>query len=858
MNNLRENTPEEFLDLLVDDIRNEPLESAIVEERSRRVWDRVAKQATRSNRLSTCADFQALIPSYHDGTLAPGRRMLLDDHTHECVACRKILFGEPEQAAKVVEIPKRRMTRSQWMAIAASLTIALVFGKYGYDQFAPAPGGSRGTVQAADGSVYRVQNAMLQPVSAGTELTDGEVLRTAAGSHAVVKLMDGSVMEVGERAEFRLTAARRDMVVHLNRGAVIVQAAKRRQGHLYVATGDSRVAVTGTVFSVNRGSKGTRVSVVEGEVIVEHNHSDKVLHSGDQLATHRSMVAVPINEEIAWSRQAGEHMKMLQDMASVKEAVDKIRMPGVRYVSPLLDQVPSNAVVFLSVPNLKDAFQDAQRLMASELRRAGSQSNAKATEFVERMAKFTEFIGEEFVVAVVMSGKEPEFVGLADVHRGGLKEFLEKEMQNGEAGPRLRVVEGDQAIQVTGKDDMVVAMRGQRVAFGSNANLINTALAGNTGFAGTAFGQRISQAFREGTGILFGVDLQTFLNSEVNADDRTILTKAGGDGVRYLIAEQKTFNNKTQHSAVLNFDGPRHGLASWLGAPGPMGGLSYVSSRAQFAASVITKDPKQMIEELFAFVEAQGPNGRAELDRMQQLAGVDFRRDIAAALGSEATFAIDGPLLPTPSWKVIVEVNQPQQLQQAIAKMVTAAKSELQRTGHTDRSLKLEQETSAQGLQLHHLSVVSGSSLNVYYTYREGYLIAAPTKDLVATSIQNRDAGMRLDTSGVFRRLLPTDQNANFSALVYQNAQESLKLLSSAIPEDQEAARELADKIGPTLIAAYASEDRIQVTTYGSTMDLLMQTAFAPMLHGDYNGSAQKNRAELKKRGTAKMAAAYR
>lgn len=213
MNNQRENNPEEFLDLLVDDIRNEPVDTAIVEERSRRVWDRVAKQAARSNRLSTCADFQALIPAYHEGTLTPGRRMLLDDHTHECVACRKVLFGEPEQAAKVVEMPKRHVTRSQWMAIAASVTLALVFGKYGYDQFAPAPGGNRGTLQAADGKVYRLQNTLLQPVSAGTNLADGDVLRTAAGSHAVVKLMDGSVMEVGERAEFRLTAARRDMTV---------------------------------------------------------------------------------------------------------------------------------------------------------------------------------------------------------------------------------------------------------------------------------------------------------------------------------------------------------------------------------------------------------------------------------------------------------------------------------------------------------------------------------------------------------------------------------------------------------------------------------------------------------------------
>ena len=88
------------------------------------------------------------------------------------------------------------------MAIAASATVALIAGPLGYEQFAPAPAGSRATVQLADGGVYRLHNGMLQPVAAGMELADGEILRTAAGSHAIVKLMDQSVVEVGERAEF--------------------------------------------------------------------------------------------------------------------------------------------------------------------------------------------------------------------------------------------------------------------------------------------------------------------------------------------------------------------------------------------------------------------------------------------------------------------------------------------------------------------------------------------------------------------------------------------------------------------------------------------------------------------------------
>ena len=84
-----------------------------------------------------------------------------------------------------------------------------------------------------------------------------------------------------------------------------------------------------------------------------------------------------------------------------------------------------------------------------------------------------------------------------------------------------------------------------------------------------------------------------------------------------------------------------------------MGGLGFVSPQAQFAASVITKNPQQMIEELFALSQSQGPEGIAKLEELQRLTGVDLKQDIAASLGSEMHDSLSmDPMLPIPSWKL--------------------------------------------------------------------------------------------------------------------------------------------------------------------------------------------------------------
>ena len=141
------------------------------------------------------------------------------------------------------------------------------------------------TVQAAEGQVYQVADTHTASVSTGAKLQKGEIVRTAKDGRAVVQLGDGSLIEMKDRSELYLTKSGQGTTIHLNRGSIVVEAAKQKDGQLFVQSGDSHVSVTGTIFSVNNGTKGSRVSVIEGEVKLNHAGTDRVLRPGDQATT---------------------------------------------------------------------------------------------------------------------------------------------------------------------------------------------------------------------------------------------------------------------------------------------------------------------------------------------------------------------------------------------------------------------------------------------------------------------------------------------------------------------------------------------------------------------------------------------
>ena len=75
-----------------------------------------------------CADFQALIPDYRAGQLAEARALLLKDHLHQCVACRRGLRRQSGGVAAAWRPERAVAGRPQyavrWAAAAAVVAAA--------------------------------------------------------------------------------------------------------------------------------------------------------------------------------------------------------------------------------------------------------------------------------------------------------------------------------------------------------------------------------------------------------------------------------------------------------------------------------------------------------------------------------------------------------------------------------------------------------------------------------------------------------------------------------------------------------------------------------------------------------------
>ena len=206
-------------------------------------------------------------------------------------------------------------------AVAATFVVAVLVYSARWS------GASAAVVEAADAGLHRVVAGNVKLLRVGESVGVGETIRSGGTSSAsgraggVLKLADGSRVEMRSDSELALERAHDGARIRLESGGIIVNVAKQGTGHLYVQTKDMTVSVVGTVFLVNADDEGSRVAVIEGEVRVTQAAREKTLRSGEQVVTNALVNAAPVNEAILWSRNAAALVSLLHQAPVVPPAL---------------------------------------------------------------------------------------------------------------------------------------------------------------------------------------------------------------------------------------------------------------------------------------------------------------------------------------------------------------------------------------------------------------------------------------------------------------------------------------------------------------------------------------------------------
>jgi hypothetical protein len=265
-----------------------------------------------------------------------------------------------------------------------------------------------------------------------------------------------------------------------------------------------------------------------------------------------------------------------------------------------------------------------------------------------------------------------------------------------------------------------------------------------------------------------------------------------------------------QNHLNLQFSGARQRVASWLGSPAPIGSLDFVSPNAAVVVATLSKDPASIADDIMEMAsQSEGSNvSWSEIDSKLQ---INLRDDLIANLGGDFLIALDGPVLPTPSWKLVIEVNNPDRLENTLERIVQAVNNQTQGTkAHT-----IAIETSTAGSQQYYaVHDVTTGNVVADYTFVDGFMIVAPQRALLMDALQIHASGNSLGESAAFRALLPRDQNENYSAVAYQNLSPVLTpLLSQFSGDSANAIRKLAADSRPTVVCAWGKENRIEAAS---------------------------------------------
>lgn len=792
---------EDRLEQALWEMKSEDVDAVTLEAARTRVWQRMANPAG-----AACTEFRQEFDAYLRQGLGASRRMLLEDHLSRCPGCRTTL-ADAKGARAVIPMPRRTQSRWRpWGAVAAAaalLVAALYVGRDAIDSLM-APGGPRATVVAADGGLYRLPVGALEP---GAVLAEREAVRTGPGGRAVLRLADGSTVEVNERTELSVTAAWSGQAIHLQRGDIIVKAAPQSRGRLRVLTRDSVASVKGTVFAVSAGMGGSVVSVVEGSVAVNQPGRAVVLSPGQQAASAPAL-ASSVAAAVSWSPDAAAYLELLASLVKIERELASVPS-DLRTTSELLPYLPSHAFVFGAVPNpgltigVALSLADEQSVQnAAFAAWWNSETGGQLRDIVNRVQSVNRLLGDEIVFCASLREQGAPVPAVLARVRSGSRAELATALEG------LFAQTGDAAAAFSVSDDLLVVSE--------SPSGVAWVLAHLGQGAGSPFAAALRERYQRGVGWLFAMDAPPIVTMAAG-DDAPPVEFAGMIGMKYLFVEQRAPAGALENEVTFAFDGRRTGMGAWLADAGSGGAAEYLPADALLAGYVSTREPLQVFEELTAQITRSEPDFERLLAETDEKLGAGFLRNLSAALGTETALAVTGVSVAGPAWVMATVANDPVTIDVSLRRLVDAFNAEL---GPDEQVRRIALEQATAGGRTWNTIAPGGLPLGIVWTYDGGYLVAASDRAVAERAIATRNGGSPLVWSPEFLAQLPASAGLHPSAFGWLNAKGALDILSALNPNP--AVNELVASRDPILVVFNGTPELIHAASRTRISGLVM------------------------------------
>jgi hypothetical protein len=615
----------------------------------------------------------------------------------------------------------------------------------------------------------------------------------------VLRLADGSTVDVNERTELFVTAAWSGQAVHLQRGDVIVRAAKQRRGHLRVLTRDSIASVKGTIFAVSAGMGGSVVSVVEGSVAVNQPGTEVVLSPGEQAVSNPTL-ATSVQEAVAWSPSAEEYLEILASLVKIERQLADHLPRDLRTNSALLSYLPAGAVVYGAVPNLGGTL--GQALVLAEQQASAnaafgawwnSETGKLLRQIVDRVKSVNSLLGDEIVFCVSAAGPDLAVpMVMARVQPG-----KQAELASALTGLFAGAGEPDLAHSVT--DDLMVVS--------SSPSNLAWALGHLGQGASSPFAAAIGERYRRGAGWLIGVDAPPLVATAAE-DDAPPVELAAMLGMKYLFLEQRAPAGAEENEVTLVFEGQRTGMASWLADAGSGGAAEYLPADALVAVYGSTREPWQLFGELTEQMTKANPSFQTEMALADEKLGAGFVENLTAAMGTEAGFALNGFSVNGPTWVMAALVNNPTVIDSSLRKLVDLFNAEL---GPEDQAKRIVVGQETADGRVWGTMKPGGLPFGITWTYDHGYMVAASDRASAERAIATRATASPLVRSRQFLDQLPSSARLHPSAFAWVNAKGALGMLSVLAPNP--AMTELLSARDPILVLFDGTPEQIHAAS---------------------------------------------